>query len=81
VLFSLISFAPPVLIIDVLGVDDEPVPVPVTDSVGVGIGVAGGIVFTIFVEEAAVEQTGFATRLVSLGQAETAELSCDLWAL
>jgi hypothetical protein len=78
--FSLISFAPPVvpvLTIDVFGVD-EPVAVPV--SVGVGVGVAGGIVFTIFVE-AVVEQTGFSTRLVRLGQAERAELSCNWWAL
>jgi len=78
-LFSLISFALPVLpvlITDVLGVE---VAVPLTGSVGVGIGVTGGIV--LFEEEAAVEQTGFSTRIVRLGQAETAELSCDLWAL
>jgi len=70
-----------VLTTDVLGVDDEPVAVPVTEFVEVGIGVAGGIVFTIPVEEEAVEQTGFATRLVRLGQAERAELSCVWWAL
>jgi hypothetical protein len=28
-----------------------------------------------------VEQTGLATRLVRLGQAARAELSCELWAL
>jgi hypothetical protein len=77
ILLSPMSFTPPLLTTIVLGVEDT-----VTDFVGlaaVGVGVAGGIVFTIpeVDTEAAVEQTGLATKLVRLGQAERAELSCD----
>ena len=53
--------------------DDEGEAEDVPFAVAVAVGVA-----TPAVE---VEQTGLATRLVRLGQAARAELSCDMWAL
>jgi hypothetical protein len=53
--------------------DDEDEVDDVPFAVVVAVGVA-----TPAVE---VEQTGLATRLVRLGQAARAELSCELWAM
>ena len=53
-----------------------PVAVPVFVVIAVAVGVEGGIVLTI-VWLPEVEQTGFATREVRLGQAARAEFSCE----
>jgi hypothetical protein len=64
-------FAPAVL--TTLEDDEEEEAEDALFAVAVAVGVA-----TPAVE---VEQTGLATRLVRLGQAARAELSCDTWAL
>jgi hypothetical protein len=74
------SFAPPVLTTLAEGVDNDDL-VTTTEVVVVAwvlVAVAVAVAVTLPV---AVEQTGLATRLVRLGQAESAELSSEEWAL
>lgn len=70
-------FAPAVL--TTWGCDDEGEAEDVPFAVAVAV--AAAVTVGVTTPAAEVEQTGLATRLVRLGQASSAEFSCDAWAL